>query len=204
MIRDPDDYPSYQFDILIKKNIFKKINLNIIARNIPGEIFENSDYFGSTIEIIGKESGSYLLILDASSYRQDVSYAKYLESYLSKLTQVSKLLSVEQKIRIAFTLSKCDFPDVWLNRDNVDKLVNRRFPKTRQILDKWVADGAVEAMYFASSSFGCYGGNNFEPNAARSAMYAVLKEPASWRPYGLVSPIYWLCMGQDLNGLDRY
>jgi hypothetical protein len=201
-VRDPDDYPIYQFDILIKKNIFKKVNLNVSAKNIPGEIFENSDYFGSTVETIGREAGSYLLIIDASSYRQDVEYAKYLENYLSKLTQVNKSLSREQKIRIACTLSKCDFPDVWLNRDNADKLVNQRFPKTKQILDKGVADGAVEAEYFASSSFGCYGVNNSEPNAVRRGRYAVLKEAASWRPYGLVSPIYWLCTGQDLKGLD--
>jgi hypothetical protein len=209
MICDPDDYPLYQFDVLIKKNIFKKVNLNIIARNIPGEIFENTDCFSSTIETIGKESGGYLLIIDASSYKRDVDYAKYLENYLSKLIQVNKSFSLDQKIRIALTLSKCELPDVWLNRDNANKLLSRRFPQTQQILDKWVAGGAVEASSFVSSSFGCYRINNREPNlrVVRRGEFgtsAVLKEPASWRSYGLMSPIYWLCTGQDLKELDRY
>jgi hypothetical protein len=211
MVQDPDRYPVYQFDILIKNNIFKKVNLNVSARNIPGEIFESTNYFSSTstIETIGREAGSYLLIIDASSYRGDVDYAKYLENYLSKLIQVNKSSALDQKIRIAFTLSKCDLPDIWLNRDNADKLVSRRFPQTKQILDKWVANGAVEARYFVSSSFGCYGVNNREPNLLfvrrdKFGTFAVLKEPASWRPYGLISPIYWLCTGESLKGLDCY
>jgi hypothetical protein len=209
MVQDPGNYPVYQFDILIKKNIFKKVNLNVSARNIPGEIFENIDYVGSTIETIGSEAGSYLLIIDASSYRRDVDYAKYLEDYLSKLIQVAKSSSLDRKIRIAFTLSKCELPDVWLNRDNADKLISRRFPQTQQILDKCVADGAIDARYFASSSFGCYGINNREPNLRvvrrdEFGTFAVLKQPASWQPYGLMSPIYWLCTGESLKGLDCY
>lgn len=207
--QDFDDYPVYRFTIFIKKNLFNSVEFNVSARIILGEIFENcssDNKIDDTLRAIAQETS--LLIIDANSYRQDAVYAEKLENYLSKLSEFCQNF-INQNGRIAVVLSKCDSLDVWINRHNPDKLFSQRFPKTKQALEQWAGTRGVEAKYFTSSAFGCYGTNNCEPNAriitkSESGISCVLKEPAYWRPYGLISPIYWLYSRGDLNGLDHY
>jgi hypothetical protein len=55
--------------------------------------------------------------------------------------------------------------------------------------------------YFTASAFGMVGVKFPEPNMeyrkkTKSGIHAVLKYPERWKPFGLVSPIYWLCTGR--------
>jgi hypothetical protein len=207
-----DEYPIPYLHISGKKymfsNIFGDFNFSFFSRIIPGEIFDYSceTVFEDTLQTIAQESS--LLVIDVDSYIRDLVYAQRLDDYLSKLSQFSKY-SIKQNRRIALTLSKCELTDVWNNRKDSNELVSQRFPRTKQVLDKWAASEEIEVRYFTSSAFGCYGINNSEPNSlilnrGEFGVTAVLKEPASWRPYGLISPIYWLCTGESLKGLDLY
>jgi hypothetical protein len=210
-------YPDYNFEITIRErfllNKTKIYTISVSARIIPGEIFEicNNSYnqaADDTLSYLASSNMNSLIIIDASSYRKDLECAKVVQKYLSSLDSHNDNF-INSNGRIAVSLSKCDSPDVWINRQNPDKLFSQRFPHTKQALEQWANARGVKAKYFTSSAFGCYGTNNCEPNTRiiskyESGISSVLKEPAYWRPYGLIAPIYWLDSGRDLNGLDYY
>ncbi|MFM7790263.1 MAG: hypothetical protein ACKO90_19725, partial [Microcystis panniformis] len=68
--------------------------------------------------------GGYFLPIDGTSHREDEVYAKSLEKFTTDLTQRNP-----QGCRIAFTVTKCDLSELWVNRDDPRGLVQRRFPK---------------------------------------------------------------------------
>jgi Double-GTPase 2 len=199
----------YTLTIAFKGN-FSSINLNISCKDYPGEFFTHLlhktddplllDYLEDCIKATG-----ILLLIDGTSYRKDAEYAIGLDKFLKELDRkdISGI-----KRRIAIVLTKCEDPELWVNRHQPQHLVSTRFPQAYQKLESWQQSGAGSIECFTTSAFGILGNRFPEPNSklirrSRGGISCIIKDPKRWRPFGLVAPIYWLCTGKRHNKLDK-
>jgi hypothetical protein len=214
------DLPDYAIRITLKSQFSwrnptaqsgpKLINLNINCKDYSGEFFRDlvsrasdpqmRDYMEDCVNANG-----ILLLIDGNTYRRDRDYANSLDNFLIALDRASLETS---KRRIAMVLTKCEQPELWVNRHKPREMVQMRFPQLHRRLSAWQGMGAGQVEYFAASALGMLGINHPFPNATRlsrdnSGVAAVLKEPKRWRPFGLVAPIYWLCTGEHHKKLEE-
>ena len=199
-----------QFSWKISQLGSRPIELNINCRDYSGEFFDdlssgvNDPYLEEYIEDCKLATG-ILLLVDGTSHRKDSIYAQGLENFFKELDQQG--ISSEER-RIAFTLSKCELPQLWVNRHDPQGLITRRFPLTKRRLEIWADHPNRHLDYFTVSAFGTLGTNYPEANTTilkrdRGGTACVIRKPKFWRPFGLVSPIYWLCTGQRHKTLDE-
>lgn len=146
-----------------------------------------------------------LFLVDGVAYQKDTEYATCISKLLTTLNR-TKLDNV--KHRIAMVLTKCELPELWVDRNRPSFLAEARFPKSYQEFQSWQQTGAGEVDYFMASAFGMLNSQVPEPNSTRisrrrEGMHSKLKDPKNWQPFGLVSPIYWLCTGKRHPELDR-
>ena len=144
------------------------------------------------------------MLVDGTSHRKDKEFAMGMEKLLMEIDRSEMEM---QHRRIALVLSKCEQLELWVNRHRPRK-VAKRFPKLFAQLEAWSDSGGGTVEYFTTSAFGILGRQYPEPNSmrlkrARDGTTSVIKKPKLWRPFGLVSPIYWLCTGKRHSELDR-
>lgn len=203
------DVKDYGLTIVLK-NKYSLVKLNINCKDYAGEFFSDliqkdgdsklHDYLEDCLLATG-----ILLLIDRTSHRKDSEYANALDRFLLALNSTD---FNTKKRRIAFTINKCEQPDLWVNRHDPKALAQRRFPRTQKRLEAWENIGAGKVEYFVTSAFGVLGKNYPEPNAVklsrdRQGTTSVIREPKRWRPFGLVAPIYWLCTGKRHQELDQ-
>ena len=151
-----------------------------------------------------KEAESILLMIDGTAYSKDSEYANSLDRFLVALDQSGD----PKKRRIAFAISKCEQLELWVNRHRPRFIAEARFEKVCKRLQAWEKMKSGKVDYFAVSAFGTVGNDFPEPNAIRltrteGGTTSILKYPDNWRPFGLVSPLYWLCTGRRYKQLDE-
>ncbi|NJN61150.1 MAG: hypothetical protein HC795_06115 [Coleofasciculaceae cyanobacterium RL_1_1] len=211
-----DSVKDYALSITLKKHFSgwlgseKLMQLNISCKDYAGEFFSDllqksgdarlEDYLDDCCL-----SSGLLFLIDGTSHRQDRNYALGMEKLLVELDRTD--LDVKQR-RIGVVLSKCEQPELWVKRHQPDRLAQARFPLLSAQLNKWSKLGGGSVAYFTASAFGILGNQYPTPNATRvrrsqAGTASVIKNPARWRPFGLVSPIYWLCTGKRHPELDR-
>ncbi|MDY7008300.1 MAG: hypothetical protein SWX82_31335 [Cyanobacteriota bacterium] len=187
----------------------KSVQLNISCKDYAGEFFSDllykkgdqklEDYLGDCCLARG-----LLMLVDGTSHRQDNEFAMGMEKLLMEIERSD----IETKHRrIALVLSKCEQSELWVNRHQPKKVASR-FPKLSAQLETWSQSSAGTVEYFTTSAFGVLGQHYPEPNSmrlkrTRHGTTSIIKKPKLWRPFGLVSPIYWLCTGQRHSELDR-
>jgi GTPase SAR1 family protein len=186
------------------------INLNINCKDYSGEFFKDlvsrpndpqiRDYMEDCVNANG-----ILLLIDGNAYKRDQDYANSLDKFLVALDRASLEAG---KRRIALVLTKCEQPELWVNRHKPKEMVQMRFPQIHRRLSAWQGMGAGQVEYFSASALGMLGTTYPAPNATRlsrdsGGVAAVLKEPKRWRPFGLVAPIYWLCTGERHKKLEE-
>lgn len=186
------------------------VNLNISSKDYSGEFFADllhkssdpllRDYIDDCLQATG-----IMFLLDGNSSRRDFDYASGLEKLLMTLDRAD--INVGTR-RIALVLTKCEQGDLWVNRHRPAFLAKAKFPQVYGKLDTWQQMGAGRVECFTTSAFGMLGQNFLEPNVnilhrSRDGIKAVIKNPKSWRPFGLVAPIYWLCTGDRHKELDK-
>ncbi|MCA2701776.1 MAG: hypothetical protein IM500_15505 [Microcystis sp. M179S2] len=201
------DHPLYSFTITLEiKGLFwtkntEKVSFAIydMPDNLLRDIrkFSSSHSFTEYYDDLFSDIGGYFLPIDGTSHREDEVYAKSLEKFTTDLTQRNP-----QGCRIAFTVTKCDLSELWVNRDDPRGLVQRRFPKMYEILENWTQEDKGKVEYFTTSSFGVFG-KYCEPNSiiqskSKEGTSAVIRNPQEWQPFGLIEPLYWLCTGKML------
>lgn len=150
------------------------------------------------------EANAILFLVDGIAYRKDTEYAKALDIFLEAFGSGKE----GKKSRIALVLSKCEQPDLWVNRHDPRKLVTARFPEVYRKLETWQKLGKRSVDYFTCSAFGMLGTRYPEANAkqirrGQDGVVSVIKDPKNWRPFGLVAPIYWLYTGERHQGLEK-
>lgn len=220
-----DDVKDYGLDILLKDQYScnptqlgsPPIRLNLKCKDYAGEFFADliykttdphlknydpklKDYLEDCISATG-----ILLLFDGTSHRLDKKYAQGLEIFLQQLKGGQSPL--EQ--RIAFVINKCELHRLWGSRHEPKTLADNRFPYTMETLEKWANGQSKRADYFTVSAFGVLDENGHpEPNTVtlakgREGTRAIIRESENWRPFGLVSPIYWLCTSKRHQKLDK-
>ena len=199
-----------QFSLKNADFIPRIVKLNINSKDYAGEFFSDLIYkIGDPIldDYLEdcKIATGILLLVDGTNHRKDAEYARGLDKFFQGLDQAD--LDQKQR-RLAFTLSKCEQPQLWVSRHQPRQLVKRRFPLVQKRLATWqeMSGGAVD--YFTTSAFGTIGQNYPEPNSIeltrnRFGTTSVIKFPKRWQPFGLVAPLYWLYTGQRHQQLDK-
>lgn len=196
-------------DYTLNITLGNQVRLTINCKDYAGEFFSDlmykigdsllDDYLDDCLQATG-----IMLLIDGTSYRKDSEYAQGLDRFLVALNQAD--LS-QNKRRIAVTFSKCEQSELWINRQFGEKIANNRFPQLYRRLQAWENLKRGEISYFTTSSFGVLGSQFPEPNSqkisrGREGTKSIIKNPRRWRPYGLVSPIYWLCTGKHNAKLE--
>jgi hypothetical protein len=187
----------------------KSVQLNISCKDYAGEFFSDLIYkngdpkLENYLEDCCLATG-LLMLVDGTSHRKDKKFAMGIEKLLMEIDRSDMEM---QRRRIALVLSKCEQSELWVNRHRPRK-VAARFPKLSAQLETWSKFGGGKVEYFTSSAFGIVGQQYPEPNSkrlirSRHGTMSVIKNSKLWRPFGLVSPIYWLCTGKRHSELDR-
>lgn len=208
-----DNIKDYTISINLKNDyswLEKRVKLTINCKDYSGEFFKDllyktgdpslNDYIDDCLIASG-----LLFLIDGTSYKKDSEYAIGIEKFLFSLDK--SLLTPTQK-RIAVVMTKCEQPELWVNRHKPYYIIDSRFPQLKQKLANWSKNTGGKVDYFITSAFGVLGNQYPEPNAIKTERLkegtkAVLKDPKRWRPFGLVSPIYWLCTGKRHKQLDQ-
>ena len=188
------------------------LNLDISCKDYSGEFFSDvlqetnnqllRDYLNDCFPATG-----IMLMIDGTTHRKDLEYARGLDQLLVALAG-GNIFS--QKRRIALVLTKCELADLWGNRHRPKFLLKARFPTIFKRLESWQDLGMGNVEYFTTSAFGVTRNQNkyFKPNSEqiyrdRGGVASVLENPKKWRPFGLVSPIYWICTGKRNLHLEQ-
>ncbi|BAY99817.1 hypothetical protein NIES37_38000 [Tolypothrix tenuis PCC 7101] len=186
------------------------VNLNISCKDYAGEFFTDllqqsgnsklQDYMEDCLQATG-----IMFLVDGNSKRKDFEYATALDKFLTALDRTDINVGLR---KIALVLTKCEQPELWVNRHRPDFLAEACFPQVCRKLKTWQQMGVGRVDYFTASAFGMLGQNFPEPNMnllgrGRDGVAAVIKDPKRWRPFGLVAPIYWLCTGDRHKELDK-
>jgi len=212
------DLKDYQLRIVLKgafswrspsfKGSAKQVTLDINCKDYAGEFFSDllnksgdsvlNDYLDDCMQA----SGIMLLIDGTSRKYQDI--ASSIDKFLVALDRNDLGGS---KRRVALVVTKCEQPDLWINRQRPQDITRAISPQVLKRLQAWQQSGAGSVEYFSASAFGMLGTNTPAPNftkirASRDGLAAVIKDPRRWRPFGLVAPIYWLCTGARHKDLD--
>jgi hypothetical protein len=215
-----ESYPNYAIRILLKpqfslsqvsKNgLSYSLEMVVNCKDYPGEFFNDivhkpgdrilNDYLDDCITASG-----IVILLDGSTYFKDGEYANSLSKFLLALDRHA---AGGMPRRIALAISKCEQPELWVNRHDPKLIAQARFKQVCRKLEGWQSYGNGEVEYFALSAFGTLGKQFPEANAVRISRErdktsSHLKDPDKWRPFGLVSPIYWLCTGKRHKQLDK-
>lgn len=213
-----DDVKDYTLSIRIKQNLSWRKNrigsqlltLNISCKDYAGEFFsdliqqwENNPILYQYLKDCLQASG-LMFLLDGASHRKDAEYANGLDRFLMALDSTKEGIG---KRRLALVLTKCEQPELWVNRDRPKYLASARFPQFCQKLESWQQKGSGSVDYFTTSAFGVLGSRFPAPNAdlinrGREGTRSVIKDQNHWRPFGLVAPIYWLCTGERHKKLE--
>ena len=202
---DISEIKDYLLQIVLKSRSSEAPKLSLNCKDYAGEFFSDllnqstnsllQDYLDDCLQASG-----IMLLVDGTS-RKYTEIAASIDKFLVALDRSEA--SATQR-RIAMVITKCEQPELWINRKDPKQMASNIFPQIYQKLQAW-RGGKVE--YFAASAFGMIGTNSPAPNftkvkAGREGLAAVLKYPNRWRPFGLVAPIYWLCTGQRRRDIE--
>lgn len=180
------------------------VTLSLFAKDYSGEFFR--DLRLHTTDILDNyltdcaESQGLMLLVDGTNVEEDGELEMNLPFFLRRLDQAAG--GDGWRGRIAFVVSKCEQTRLYLKRTSLGdvELVRRLFPKAVRILESNCPRN-VTIDYFTLSSFGVLGGLDPEPNVRmvtndQGEYRATIRNPRVWKPFGLASPLYWLCKGE--------
>lgn len=125
----------------------------------------------------------------------------YLKNYLSN--------SRDDLIRIPVIFYNFDHPELYPYKDDIDSFLKQKFPLTKKAFDDWGEESKITIRYFPCSLFGVVNNNGkIESNGIYygdndTKYWGVLNSREHWKPFGVLSPIYWLLTGKyDPNFLE--
>lgn len=209
--QDVLEMKDYGLRIVLKKSLGQKtINLDINCKDYPGEFFRDllhdrtrDPLLRNYLEDCMLATG-ILLLLDGNAYQKDADYALGIDKLRVAFERAEPK---QQKRRIALVMTKCELADLSINRDKPKSLNQARFKQVCKKLEAWQSSQTVSIEYFTASAFGMLGdrypvGNSRQIKRDRDGVASAIQNTKRWRPFGLVSPIYWLCTGKRHPQLD--
>jgi hypothetical protein len=205
---DIGNEPEFHFSIIIPE--FKgrsTTSLELVAKDYAGELFERAaqSSYSSMLEPYFNEwfnaGGLMIMMTDWQSEDDERIYAPAILKILTELLDRIKVKPVLKSFRIAIVMTKCERGEIWPCRiDPEEDLFRVRLPKTYAVLKKLPK---TTYRFFACSTFGVMGDRpgDRDPRPNRyipsdGSYNAYLRDKDAWKPYGLISPIYWLTTGK--------
>ncbi len=135
-----------------------------------------------------------LVLIDGTSLSQQDN--EYFDSLNVLRKELSSRLNSTEEYRIAIVLSKADQHRLWNSLKNLKDFFAINFPRTHDLLEEWNQESKFSISYFACSAYGMIG-DSFQLNAESISDYVfILRSASSWKPFGLINPIYWLATGK--------
>jgi GTPase SAR1 family protein len=226
---DPGEMKDYGISIMLQNHFSwrnpaldaknRQVEINISCKDYSGEFFsdllfsQNNSLLEDYLEDCNSAEGVALLI-DGTSHRKDQEYADGLEKFFSGLARWNNPDNPVSQIRkIACVITKAEQSELIVNRNKPpDFLPSHRFPKVYSKLQEWQnmkqGEGKIKVGFFLASAFGTVGPRAVEGNyrmltRTEGGTQAVMKYPKLWRPFGLISPLYWLFTGERHKELDK-
>ncbi|AHJ29322.1 hypothetical protein PN465_05040 [Nodularia spumigena CS-584] len=203
-VRNIYELPVYSFNIEFTSG-FTKEKINLVARDYPGEIFEDLETGSSNSlheefieECLTKDVNGCLILLTEWKQGTDKFYSRVLQRFI-------ELIDIHDRsndLRLAVAMSKCERGELWPGRlDPEADLFDIHLPKTKSILQDKIP--AKNLRFHAISTFGVLGRNDPRPNRivewGTDGRNSVLREANRWQPYGIISPLYWLSTGKRMR-----
>ena len=201
-----DDLPVYQFIVRAKRRFKTAEDINLVVRDYAGEIFDELHTGNSTTqhqefleECLRKDVVGCLILLSNWSSADDHFYSKALDAFIQLMDTNGRI----PDYRLAVAVSKCERGELWPGRlePEVD-LFGGHLRQTKHILQSRIPK---KNLFFASiSTFGVIKRNDPRPNridqpGGGNKVVSVLRKPTVWKPYSMISPLYWLSTGRRLN-----
>jgi hypothetical protein len=199
-----EEMPNYHFEIKVQKQFKKAEIIDLVVRDSAGELFKHlaqnslSDDHTEIIEdFVRGDVVGCLLLLSGWEREDDEFYSKGLKKFLEFLNDTSR----DDHFRIAVTMSKCERGEVWPGRIEPETdIFASRLPRTKMAIDN--NSGKVKSRFYALSTFGVLDRRN-DPRPNRVATlgkkeFSVLRSANKWKPYNLISPLYWLSTGKRM------
>ncbi|MDJ0579204.1 hypothetical protein [Crocosphaera sp.] len=207
--------PYYDFQLTIPKTAYgPSLNLELSARDFPGEFFEKIAHPSppAGIELwfddLFSVTGWMVMMTDWQPGRDQQQYYPAFKKLCEEITNAQEIQPALKNLKIAVVMAKCERGELWTGRKDPDlDLFQVRLPKTYNYLtDKF---GPKRLQFFACSSFGVLGDsrwsfdprpNRYTPDDGSLHEYnAFLRNGDQWYPYGLIPPLYWLATGKRIE-----
>jgi hypothetical protein len=205
---------SYSFTINI--NYPQKETINLQTTDFPGEGLERitdktSEYREYLEERLTEKDSSFLILL--SNWEDDNEISETIEVFKNIIS--FKVAQEDwQNLRFAVAMNKCERGELWPSRIEPERdLFHKYLSHTTTELHQLVKQFGIpndNLKFFAMSTFGVIKDDDPRPNRkdeikiARTAAndevrISTLKEPKIWKPYGMISPLYWLATKKRLS-----
>jgi len=199
-----DEAPLYVFQIKVKRCFRKPCVIDLVARDYPGEIFDELQSGASNPvhedflnECLMKDVEGCLVLLADWEKETDRVCSRALEKFIELMDRRDR----SNNLRLAVAMSKCERGELWSGRlDPEMDIFGAHLRRTRTILRDRIP--ARNLSFHAISTFGVLKRNDPRPNRtdlAGKGGCAVLRKPSKWQPYGMISPLYWLSTGKRMN-----
>ena len=153
-----------------------------------------------------------MIIIDGltASRKNDRKYLSVIQNLEEELeNRFVKSGRSFKNYKIAIVLTKFDQIKLWKYRKQAETFVKKNCPRLYKCLEQLKKEKQCSIAYFACSAFGMIN-EPPEPNAIfrddiiiNNEYLFILKDPESWKPFGLISPIYWLLTNKKLNQIEN-
>ena len=204
-----EPYFSFQIQIPTTKNS-PGITLGLNVKDYAGETFEcaatpDRELFQEYVEDWLTAKSWMIMLTDWDASNDTKLYAPALNRLLTELSEQANVNETLNQLRVAVVINKCERGELWPCRlDAEEDLFRVRLKETYNVLKDKLPPSRLR--FFACSAFGVMGDssgqhdprpNRYIPNDGSSAEFsAYLREVDAWKPFGLISPLYWLSTGR--------
>ncbi|MBE9259399.1 hypothetical protein IQ228_19155 [Dolichospermum sp. LEGE 00246] len=204
-----EPYFSFQIQIPTTKNS-PGITLGLNVKDYAGETFEcaatpDRELFQEYVEDWLTAKSWMIMLTDWDASNDTKLYAPALNRLLTELSEQANVNETLNQLRVAVVINKCERGELWPCRlDAEEDLFRVRLKETYRVLKDKLPPSRLR--FFACSAFGVMGDrygehdprpNRYIPNDGSSAEFsAYLREVDAWKPFGLISPLYWLSTGR--------
>ncbi|HLP91201.1 MAG TPA: hypothetical protein VK184_21805 [Nostocaceae cyanobacterium] len=209
---DIGDEPFYSFQIKIPAS--KKspgITLELSVKDYNGEAFEKAAQLHRLPEFQiylddWCTAPSWMIMLTDWEARNDQRiYAPAIKKLLQEVSERAAIQPALNNLRVAVVMTKCERGELWPCRfDPEEDLFKVRLQNTYRVLKENLPPSRLG--FFACSAFGVLSDrpmdfdprpNRYVPGDGSSAEFnTYLRDVSAWKPFGLISPLYWLSTGR--------
>ncbi|RCJ22390.1 hypothetical protein A6S26_21805 [Nostoc sp. ATCC 43529] len=209
---DAGNEPFYSFQIKIPQSKSSpEITLDLTVKDYAGEIFEIAAEPHRWSELRPYLDDWYsapnwmIMLTDWETQKDERIYAPAIERLLTEVSELAAVQPILNNLRVAVVMSKCERGELWPCRlDPEEDLFKVRLKNTYKVLKDNLPSSRLR--FFACSSFGVLSDrprdldprpNRYIPDDGSSAEFnTYLRDINAWKPYGLISPLYWLSTGR--------